>query len=120
MTTGQEVAWLFELELKPDRRSEFEALVPEMVASTREEEGARAYQVFGAETGDTVCVYERYADSAAGLNHMAIFGEKFGSRFMDLVSPVRFTVLGSPNEELAGALGQIGAVVHPPMDGFTV
>lgn len=113
-----EVAWLFELELKPDRRAEFEALVPEMVASTRQEEGARAYQLFCDEQSNTICVYERYADSSAALTHMTIFGEKFGARFMELVTPRRFTVLGSPGEELTGALAPIGAVVHLPMGGF--
>ena len=118
MTADNEVAWLFELELKPEGRAEFEALVPEMVASTRQEEGARAYQVFLNPERHTACVYERYADSAAALTHMTIFGEKFGARFMELVSPVRFTVLGSPAEELVGALAPLGAVVHAPVDGF--
>jgi quinol monooxygenase YgiN len=116
MTTDQEVAWLFELELRPGRRADFQELVPEMVASTRDEAGARAYQVF--ENGDTVCVYERYADSDAAMNHMAIFGEKFGARFMELVSPGRFTVLGSPSQQLVDALTPIGAVVHAPVGGF--
>ena len=118
MTADNEVAWLFELELKPEGRAEFEALVPEMVASTREEKGARAYQVFQNQDRNIVCVYERYADSAAALTHMTIFGEKFGARFLPLVNPVRFTVLGSASEELVGALAPLGAVVHARMDGF--
>jgi quinol monooxygenase YgiN len=116
MPTDDEVAWLFELQLRPGRRAEFEELVPEMVASTKDEAGARAYQVFGND--DTVCVYERYADSDAAMNHMAIFGEKFGARFMDLVTPARFTVLGSPSQQLVDALTPIGAVVHAPVGGF--
>jgi quinol monooxygenase YgiN len=116
MTTDHEVAWLFELELRPGCRADFEALVPEMVASTLDEAGARAYQVFGND--DTVCVYERYADSDAAMNHMAIFGEKFGARFMELVSPGRFTVLGAPSQQLVDALTPIGAVVHAPVGGF--
>jgi quinol monooxygenase YgiN len=116
MTTDHEVAWLFELELRPGRRGEFEELVPEMVASTRDEAGARAYQVFGND--DIVCVYERYEDSDAAMNHMAIFGEKFGARFMELVTPARFTVLGAPSQQLVDALTPIGAVVHAPVGGF--
>jgi quinol monooxygenase YgiN len=118
LTADNEVAWLFELELKPENRARFEALVPEMVASTREEKGARAYQLFRNDETDTVCVYERYADSASALTHMTIFGEKFAARFMELVTPRRFTVLGAPGEELIGALTPIGAVVHVPMGGF--
>jgi quinol monooxygenase YgiN len=118
LTADNEVAWLFELELKPERRAEFAALAPEMVDSTRQEEGARAYQLFRNDDSNTVCVYERYADSGAALTHMTLFGEKFGARFMALVTPLRFTVLGSPSEELMGALAPIGAVVHAPMGGF--
>jgi quinol monooxygenase YgiN len=118
LTADNEVGWLFELELKPERRAEFEALVPEMVASTRQEEGARAYQVFQNLEGNSVCVYERYADSGAALTHMTNFGEKFAARFMEYVTPVRFTVLGSPSPDLAGALAPLGAIVHAPMGGF--
>ena len=118
MTADNEVAWLFELELKPEGRAEFEALVPEMVASTREEKGARAYQVFQNQERNTVLVYERYADSDAALAHMTMFGEKFAARFMPLVNPARFTVLGSPSEELVGALAPLGAVVHASLGGF--
>jgi quinol monooxygenase YgiN len=118
LTADNEVAWLFELELKPEHRAEFEALAPEMIASTRQEEGARAYQLFRNDDSNAVCVYERYADSSAALTHMTIFGEKFGARFMELVTPVRFTVLGSPGEDLVAALTPIGAVVHVPMGGF--
>jgi quinol monooxygenase YgiN len=113
-----EVAWLFELELRPGCRADFAALVPDMVASTRDEAGARAYQVFGNDDSDTVCVYERYADSDAAMNHMAIFGEKFAGRFMELVTPARFTVLGAPSPELVAALAPVGAVVHAPVGGF--
>jgi quinol monooxygenase YgiN len=118
LTADNEVAWLFELELKPECRADFDALVPEMVASTRQESGARAYQVFLNDETNAVCVYERYTDSGAALTHMANFGEKFASRFLEMVTPVRFTVLGSASEELIGAVAPLGAVVHAPMDGF--
>jgi Antibiotic biosynthesis monooxygenase len=118
LTTDTEVAWIFELELRPGCRADFATLVPEMVASTRDEAGACAYQLFGNDDGDTVCVYERYADSEAAMNHMVLFGEKFGARFMELVTPVRFTVLGSPSPELVAALAPIGAMVHAPVGGF--
>jgi quinol monooxygenase YgiN len=118
LASGDEVAWLFEVEVKPDRRGEFEALIPEMVASTRQEPGARAYQFFGQPNADALCVYERYADSEAAMAHMGIFGEKFAARFLDLATPTRFTVLGPASQALVDALTPIGAVVHSPIDGF--
>jgi quinol monooxygenase YgiN len=118
MATDSEVAWLFELDLKPGRREDFEALIPEMLEATKANEpGSRAYQFFTGD-GSAVCVYERYVDSDAALAHMATFGEKFAARFMDAVTPVRFTVLGSPSPQLLEALSPIGAVVHTPLGGY--
>jgi quinol monooxygenase YgiN len=118
VTNGNEVAWVFELQLQPGRRADFEALMPELVKSTRDEPGARAYHWFGDDESDVLCAYERYVDSDAAMAHMALFGEKFAARFMEMVTPVRFTVLGSPSQELVDALTPIGAVVFPPLVGF--
>lgn len=103
MASGDEVVWLFEVEVKPGRRAEFEALIPKMVASTGQERGARAYQFFGNPEDDTLCVYERSADSEAAPIHMGIFGEKFAARFLDLVTPSRFTVPGPASQALVDA-----------------
>ena len=120
MTTTNEVAWLFELELKPGCREQFDALMPEMLEATRSNEpGCLAYQFFASEDGTVIQAYERYVDSDAALAHMAGFGQKFASRFMELVNPRSFTVLGSPNDQLMDAIRPIGAVVHSPVDGFS-
>ena len=118
MAIPSEVAWLFELELLPGQLGAMEALVPEIAASTEKEPGARAYQVFINTEGTGLCVYERYADSEAALVHMGNFGERFGSRFMPMVKPLRFTVLGSPSEQLMEAIAPLGATVNPQLSGF--
>jgi quinol monooxygenase YgiN len=118
MPTEKEVAWLFELEVQPENRQALEALVPEMIAETKKAEpGSRAYQIF-TDGASKICVYERYDDSAAALEHMKNFGEKFAGRFMALVTPVRFTLLGSPSPELLEVVGPIGALVHTPLAGY--
>jgi len=117
MSTENEVAWLFELEVKPENRQALEALVPEMVEETKKTEpGSRAYQIFSRE--NSISVYERYDDSDAALVHMKNFGEKFAARFMALVTPVSFTLLGSPSPELLEVVGPIGAIVHTPLGGY--
>jgi quinol monooxygenase YgiN len=117
MSAEKEIAWLFELELKPENRAAFEALVPEMVEETRKAEpGSRAYQIFVNE--GSVNVFERYDDSEAALEHMKNFGERFAGRFMALVTPVRFTLLGSPSPELLEVVGPIGAIVNTPLGGY--
>jgi quinol monooxygenase YgiN len=117
MSAEKEIAWLFELELKPENRAAFEVLVPEMVEETRKAEpGSRAYQIFVNE--GSVNVFERYDDSEAALEHMKNFGERFAGRFMALVTPVRFTLLGSPSPELLEVVGPIGAIVNTPLGGY--
>jgi quinol monooxygenase YgiN len=117
LSTENEVAWLFELEVKPENRVALEALIPEMVAETKKAEpGSRAYQIFATDT--SISVYERYDDSNAALEHMKNFGEKFAARFMALVTPVRFTLLGAPSPELLEVVGPIGAIVNTPLGGY--
>src|ERR1019366_1939518 len=76
MSTENEIAWLFELEVKPENRAALEALIPEMVEGTKKAEpGSRAYQIFASE--GSINVYERYDNSNAAVEHMKVFGEKF-------------------------------------------
>jgi quinol monooxygenase YgiN len=75
MSTENEVAWLFELEVKPEDRQGLEALMPEMVEGTKKTEpGSRAYQIFSRE--NSISVYERHDDSDAALEHVKNFGRK--------------------------------------------
>ena len=120
MTKTNEVAWLFELELKPGCREQFEALMPEMIDATRSNEpGCLSYQFFVNDDGTVIQAYERYVDSDAALAHMGAFGQKFAGRFMELVNPRSFTVLGAPSDQLRQAIRPIGAAVHSPVDGFS-
>jgi quinol monooxygenase YgiN len=117
MATENEIAWLFELEVAPEHREAFEAMLPEMIEATGSgEAGSRAYQFFA--NGTTVCAYERYDDSDAALEHMKNFGATFAQRFMTYGKPVRFTLLGNPSPELAEVVAPIGAVVHTVIAGY--
>jgi hypothetical protein len=91
-----------------------------MVEATKANEpGCLAYRFFINEDGTVMQAYERYVDSDAALAHMAGFGEKFAARFMELVNPRSFTVLGAPSDQLIEAIRPIGATVHRPVDGFS-
>ena len=74
------VSWVVELAVKPGKLESFRALMEEMVTSTREEQGALAYQWYVSDDGSTVHIYERYASSAAVMEHLGGFGSKFASR----------------------------------------
>jgi hypothetical protein len=90
----------------------------EMVVSTRAEPDALYYAWFVSDDGGVVHIAERYADSTAVLNHLGTFGEKFAGRFLDAVEPTRFTVLGSPNNDVKTALSGFGPTYLGPFGGF--
>ena len=94
------VAWLLEVAVKPGQFDTFRELMIEMVESTKAEPGAQVYEWAIGDDGSVMHVNERYADSGATLAHLATFMEAFDGRFLDAVDPTRFTVLGSPSDEV--------------------
>jgi quinol monooxygenase YgiN len=115
---GTRVSWLLEGAIKPGRLDDFRALVDEMVDATRAEPGALDYEWFVGESGNLAAIYERYADSAAGLAHVASWGPRFSARFLAAVEPTRLTVLGNASDELKAALSGFGPIHFVPLGGF--
>jgi quinol monooxygenase YgiN len=116
---GHEVAWLLELAVNPGQFDAVWALMEEMVASTRAEPGALGYAWFVGEENRTVALYERYADSAAVLAHMATFGERFAPRFLAAMAPSRLTDLGDPSEKARQTLAGLTPTYLGFLGGFT-
>ena len=118
-TTANEVAWLLELAVNPGQLETVRALMGEMVASTRAEPGALAYAWFVGGDAGTMALYERYADSAAVVAHLATFGERFAQRFLAAMTPTRLTVLGAPTDAAQQALGGLNPTYLGFFGGFT-
>jgi quinol monooxygenase YgiN len=118
MAMGGEVSWVVELAVKAGQLEAFRALMEEMVASTRQEQGALAYQWFVSDDGSAVHIYERYASSAAVLEHLQGFGAKFAERFLALVDVTRFVVYGDPSDEAKQGLSGLGPTYLGPFGGF--
>ena len=114
-----EVSWQVELELKPGRREPFQALTEQMVDVTRGEAGTLIYERFISEDGKTIWLYERYADSAAAVAHLRTFAKQFGNRFACMVTRKRFSVFGSPSEELRSILDGFDATYLARFAGFS-
>jgi hypothetical protein len=89
-----------------------------MIESTQAESGALIYEWSIGEEGGSVHSYERYADSAAVLAHLAAFGAKFAQRLLGAVDVTRFVVYGSPNGEVREALSAFGPTYMTPLGGF--
>jgi quinol monooxygenase YgiN len=114
----REVSWVLEAAVKPGQLDTLRSLMQEMVESTRAEPGTRGYEWFVSDDGDVVHFCERYADSAAALAHAGTFGERFAERFLATVTPTRFTVMGTPTEDVKAALSGLSPTYLQPLGGF--
>jgi quinol monooxygenase YgiN len=68
---SNDVSWQVELAVKPGQLDNFRVLTSEMVEHTRGEPGVLIYERFVSDDGTVVYVYERYADSASAISHLA-------------------------------------------------
>jgi quinol monooxygenase YgiN len=115
---GDQVSWRVELAVKPGQLDNFRTLTGEMVESTRNETGVLSYERFVSEDGRVFHVYERYADSASAMADLRTFVKKFSVRFLSMVERTRFTVFGSPSDELKRVLDGFGATYMLPFGDF--
>jgi quinol monooxygenase YgiN len=117
---SENVYWLLSLAVNPGRFDDLKRLVTEMVEATqRNEVGALNYEWAISEDRQVCDVYERYRDSAAAMTHVEWFGANCAERLMELVTPTRFVVYGSPNQQVKDALAAFSPVYMVPLVGFS-
>lgn len=117
---SKQVSWVLELTIKAGRQADFRALAAEMSTATKASEpGTLSYEWGVSADGATCHLYERYTDSDATLVHLKNFGEKFAARFMELLTPTRFTIYGHPNDAVRSALAPFAPVYFESVGGFT-
>jgi quinol monooxygenase YgiN len=115
-----DVSWMLELSVLPGRESDWGDLMDEMVSSTHAHEaGALNYEWSTSADGSVCHIFERYADSAAVMAHLAAFDKKFAARFLEVFKPTRFVVYGSPSQEVKDALADFNPVYMQPAGGFS-
>jgi quinol monooxygenase YgiN len=112
------VAWMVEGTLKPGKLDTLKTLMDEMVAGTREEPGTRSYEWYISEDGTNVHIWEKYADSAAAIEHVTGFGAKWADRFMDCLELTGFRVYGTPDDSAKEFLSGMGPQYYGVLGGF--
>jgi quinol monooxygenase YgiN len=118
---NEEVFWILECAVRPNQLENLKELMEEMVAATMaNESGALNYQWFMSPDSAYCHLFERYADSAATVQHLQAFREQFAARFMDALEVKRFMVYGQPDDAARKALGKMGARIMEPLGGFTL
>ncbi len=114
------VYWILEVTVKPGEADNFTAVMNDMVEATQANEpDTLNYEWTLSADGATCHIYERYADSAAVMTHLASFGANFADRILAAVEPTRFTVYGDPSTDVREALGAFGPAYMTPCAGFS-
>jgi quinol monooxygenase YgiN len=112
------VSWVLEATIKPGQLDAFTELRDEMVAGTSTEPQTLNYEWYMSADGNTVHLFEKYADSEAMIAHVTGFMEKWAGRFMGCVEPTRFTVYGDPSPAARELLAAFGGTYLAPWGGF--
>lgn len=116
---SDEVSWLLEMKISSGAADSFKTLMDEMVEATRTNEPETLnYEWSLSEDGTTCHLYERYANSAATMTHLASFGANFAERFLAAAQPTCITVYGNPDAQVRAALDPFDAVYMAPAAGF--
>ncbi len=117
---NSEIFWVLELEFNEGRASDFHVLMTDMVSATYKNEPGTLHYEWNVSADGGIChIFERYADSAAVLKHLANFGENFAERFLAVFRPIRFVVYGSPSDEAKAALAAFHPMYMRSADGFS-
>ncbi len=112
------ISWLLEVEILPGKLDDFRAVARDLIAATDSESGTLDYEYHLSPDSKVAHVFERYADSAALLKHVASFAN-FAPRFMASCRPVHFSIYGNPSPEAKAALADLGPVYFSQLGGFS-
>lgn len=113
-----EIYWMLELNINGGQQDNFKTLMNEMVKATGENESGALIYEWSTNADETQChILERYENSKAIMEHMKGFAP-FAERFMEVFTPVKFTVYGNPDEEAREALAALKPVYMDIAAGF--
>ena len=114
----EQIGWCVELGVQPGRIDSFVALTAEMVDETAKDPGVLNYQRFISEDGRVCHAVERYESSVVAMRHLQTFRDKFAEQFSSIVTRRRFTVYGSPDDELKTMLDSFAATYRSLFGDF--
>lgn len=114
---NENIIWTVAGKLKPGQRRAYEALMNEMMTEVIQEPGTTHYEWTIADDGETIHVYERYANAEAAVKHLATWS-RFAESYMALVEVTAFTVFSDLTPELQAAVGGLSPIYMRPLGGF--
>lgn len=116
-SSARPVTYLLTLGVKDGQLDAFQAVMEDLVASTRNESGTLVYEWYLSDDKRTVQILERFEDTHAYLLHGEGFGP-FAERFLATVDIHSLTVLGNPDEEARAGLSGLNPTYMHGIGGF--
>jgi quinol monooxygenase YgiN len=113
-----QISWVLQCTVKEGQLDAFKELMDEMVAGTSEEPGTLNYEWFISDDGNSVHLYEKYADSEAMIAHVEGFMEKWARRFMGCIEVTGFTAYGNPTDAAKEVMAPFGGNQLATWGGF--
>ena len=117
---NENILIIVEAKIKAGKYDEFVRTAQEMSdVVSKGETGALTYEWTISRDSSTCFIIERYASSAAALNHSKIFREQLAVKFNAVLEFAGMTVYGNPNEELRKAFGAAAENHRVKVAGFS-
>ncbi|WP_162601742.1 putative quinol monooxygenase [Occallatibacter savannae] len=113
-----EVFWRIEVEVLAGKQEEFQAVVSDLIPSSKKEPGTLDYDWYFDGERRVCHTYERYRDSDAVIAHATTFGAQFAERFRRCCRQISLDVYGSPSEAARGLLSKYDASFFERWQGF--
>jgi len=101
---NQEITFIVEHEVLPDRSAEFDELVPLLTQAANDDPGTVEYRWYTGSTPTKRCLFERYRDSEATIKHIEAFGQDLTMRYMKVVDVKSVIMFGPASDQLAAQL----------------
>ena len=92
----EDIYWVGAFKVKPEQFDDFRQVVAPLVAATKQEPGALAYECNVSEDRSTIHILEHYRDSNAVVSRVQQTFAKFADRFTALAAVDSFAVYGTP------------------------
>ncbi|CAD0187201.1 hypothetical protein RUESEDTHA_04113 [Ruegeria sp. THAF57] len=102
----------------PENAADFEGLMKELVARTKQEPGTLVYEWYRSENGRFWHILERYADAENGDLHVKGFAENYAARFLGLIDSSEAIVSDNATPFIKGVLEGIAPIYVTEQGGF--
>ena len=108
----KDIYWVCVFKIKPEQFEEFKRVVAPLVAATKQESGALAYEYNISDDRTTVHILEHYRVSDAVVSHVTQTFSSFAERFSALATVASFVGLWRSRTRGAQDIGRLRSYLY--------